>query len=37
VLERTGFTQEGVLRSYLEFPNLGTGRPSDVYCYSKTF
>lgn len=37
VLERTGFTKEGVLRSYLEFPNLDPGRPSDVYCYSKVW
>jgi ribosomal-protein-alanine N-acetyltransferase len=37
VLERTGFTKEGVLRSYLEFPNLRPGRPSDVLCYSKVW
>ena len=37
VLERTGFTKEGVLRAYLEFPNLRPGRPSDVYCYSRVW
>jgi ribosomal-protein-alanine N-acetyltransferase len=37
VLERTGFTKEGVLRSYLEFPNLQPGRPSDVLCYAKVW
>ena len=37
VLERSGFTKEGVLRNYLEFPNLLTGRPSDVYCYARVW
>jgi RimJ/RimL family protein N-acetyltransferase len=35
VLERTGFDREGILRGYLEFPNLAPGRPSDVYCYAR--
>ena len=34
VLEKTGFVQEGVLRRYLEFPNLSTDGPSDVFCSS---
>jgi RimJ/RimL family protein N-acetyltransferase len=33
VLEKTGFQCEGVLRRYLEFPNLGNG-PADVFCYA---
>ena len=35
VLERTGFVREGVLRRYLEFPNLAPGAPADVYCYAR--
>ncbi len=34
VLEKTGFSHEGVLRRYLEFPNLSPGTPSDVSCYA---
>ena len=34
VLEKTGFTREGVLRRYLEFPNLSTDGPADVFCYA---
>lgn len=37
VLERTGFTKEGVLHKYLEFPNLQPGQPADVYCYAKVW
>jgi len=37
VLEKCGFEREGILRRYLEFPNLGDGGPADVHCYSKTF
>ena len=37
VLEKSGFTQEGVLRRYLEFPNVGTGGPADVFCYAWIF
>lgn len=33
VLEKGGFTREGILRRYMVFPNLG-GEPADVYCYS---
>lgn len=37
VLEKTGFTREGILRRYLEFPNLAPGKPADVYCYAQVF
>jgi RimJ/RimL family protein N-acetyltransferase len=37
VLERAGFTKEGVLHRYLEFPNLAPGRPADVFCYARLF
>ena len=35
VLEKAGFTKEGVLHRYLEFPNLAPGAPSDVFCYAR--
>ena len=34
VLEKGGFVCEGILRRYLEFPNLAPGEPADVFCYS---
>ena len=34
VLEKSGFVREGILRAYMEFPNLSPGRASDVYCYA---
>ena len=34
VLEKTGFTCEGVLQRYLEFPNVAPGGPADVFCYA---
>ena len=34
VLEKGGFIREGVLRQYMEFPNLAPGEPADVFCYS---
>jgi ribosomal-protein-alanine N-acetyltransferase len=34
VLEKCGFTREGTLRRYLEFPNLAPGVPADVLCYA---
>ena len=34
VLEKCGFSLEGTLRRYAEFPNLGPGDPQDVLCYS---
>lgn len=37
VLEKGGFTREGVLRRAYEFPNLAPGDPQDVYCYSRVF
>jgi RimJ/RimL family protein N-acetyltransferase len=37
VLEKGGFAREGVLRTYLEFPNLAPGEPADVFCYSLIF
>jgi RimJ/RimL family protein N-acetyltransferase len=37
VLEKTGFAREGILRQYLEFPNLAPGKPADVYCYARVF
>lgn len=33
VLEKCGFTREGTLRRYTEFPNLAIG-PCDVFCYA---
>jgi len=33
VLEKAGLTLEGVLRRYLEMPNLGE-EPRDMYCYA---
>ena len=35
VLQRAGFTYEGVLQRYLEFPNLAPGEPADVHCYAR--
>lgn len=34
VLEKGGFLCEGILRRYMEFPNLAPGEPADVFCYS---
>ncbi len=34
VLEKCGFTREGVLRRYAEFPNLAGTEPCDTACYS---
>jgi RimJ/RimL family protein N-acetyltransferase len=34
VLEKCGFTREGVLRRHLEFPNLRPDEPFDVLCYA---
>jgi RimJ/RimL family protein N-acetyltransferase len=35
VLEKCGFTSEGTLRQYAEFPNLSPGKPADVLCYAR--
>jgi RimJ/RimL family protein N-acetyltransferase len=37
VLEKCGFAREGVLRRYIEFPNLAPGRAADVVCYARVF
>jgi RimJ/RimL family protein N-acetyltransferase len=36
VLEKCGYTREGVLRRHTTFPNLGPHR-TDVVCYARTF
>lgn len=36
VLDRNGFTLEGILRKHSVFPNLATAEPQDVCCYSTT-
>ena len=35
VLEKSGFTKEGVLRYWAVFPNISS-EPQDCYVYSKT-
>ena len=35
VLERCGFSREGVLRQHVVFPNLGAPEPQDVFCYAR--
>jgi RimJ/RimL family protein N-acetyltransferase len=37
VLEKGGFEREGILRRYIEFPNLAPGVAADVLCYSTVF
>ena len=37
VLEKCGFTREGLLRRHSEFPNLRPGEPGDVLCYVRVF
>lgn len=37
VLEKGGFTREGVLRRHSIFPNLSADDPADVFCYAVTF
>ena len=37
VLEKCGFSLEGTLRRYAEFPNLRPGEPQDVLCYARIF
>ena len=37
VLEKAGFTREGILQRYLEFPNLPSNGPADVWCYARIF
>jgi len=37
VLEKGGFTLEGVLPRYCEFPNLEPGGRGDVCCFVRVF
>jgi len=37
VLEKGGFTLEGTLRRYADFPNLTPGDPCDCLCFSRIF
>ena len=37
VLEKAGFSLEGTLRRFAEFPNLEAGEPCDVLCYAIVF
>ncbi len=37
VLEKCGFTREGVLRRHTVFPNFRADDPCDVFCYALTF
>ena len=34
VLDKSGFTREGIWRRHSEFPNLAPGVPADVACYA---
>ena len=35
MLEKCGFTREGMLQRHSEFPNLAERGPSDVFCYAR--
>lgn len=37
VLEKCGFTREGTLRRFAEFPNIQPGAPADMLCYAVVF
>ncbi len=37
VLEKAGFTCEGAMRAFIEFPNLRPGEPCDVFSYALVF
>jgi ribosomal-protein-alanine N-acetyltransferase len=37
VLEKAGFTCEGLMRAFSEFPNLRPGEPCDVFSYALVF
>jgi RimJ/RimL family protein N-acetyltransferase len=37
VMQKCGFTREGLLRAHAQFPNLSPGIASDVLCYSFIF
>lgn len=36
VLEKCGFTREGILRSYAPFPNIAAA-PADMFCYARVW
>jgi len=37
VMEKCGFTREGILRGHAQFPNLAPGVAADVVCYASVF
>ena len=37
VMEKCGFTREGLLRGHAQFPNLTPGVAADVVCYASVF
>jgi RimJ/RimL family protein N-acetyltransferase len=37
VMEKCGFTREGILRGHAQFPNLAPGVAVDVVCYASVF
>jgi ribosomal-protein-alanine N-acetyltransferase len=37
VLEKSGFTREGILARHVPFPNIAPGVPVDVLCYARAF
>ena len=37
VMEKCGFTREGLLRGHAQFPNLAPGVATDVVCYASVF
>jgi ribosomal-protein-alanine N-acetyltransferase len=37
VMEKCGFTREGLMRAHAQFPNLAPGVAADVVCYSFIF
>jgi ribosomal-protein-alanine N-acetyltransferase len=37
VMEKCGFSREGVLRRHAQFPNLAPGIAADVVCYASVF
>jgi RimJ/RimL family protein N-acetyltransferase len=37
VLKKCGFTREGLLRDYAEFPNDDPGRLQDAICYLRSW
>lgn len=34
VLDKCGFTREGLLRKHIDYPNLAPGGPGDAFCYA---